>query len=246
MLATALAPTARIISNREFSLIYTLKVQGAWSGGCKRPVEMGGAVFVVVALTPYGGWHKEAKEWTDRVAHTGDKVPHDAWDERFEHPARTWASASHRAFTLQATGVAMANATYILSITVFRHHSCNRTASNTTYTTHTHITHYNTHTHTTLPAGDARCTAPRVAPHAAPCANPIHTWGLCWGRAAATHCCGPATASAPYLTGHRPSLRCLSLPRQRLLTETTGVGGRHPPCQRRRGMTHSKTPLQQY
>ena len=41
----------------------------------------------------------------------GDKVPHDAWDERFEHPARTWASASHRAFTLQATGVAMANAT---------------------------------------------------------------------------------------------------------------------------------------
>ena len=47
-----------------------------------------------------------------RVAHTGDKVPHCAWDERFEHPARMWASASHRAFTLQATGVAMANATY--------------------------------------------------------------------------------------------------------------------------------------
>ena len=42
--------------------------------------------------------HKEAKEWTDRVAHTGDKVPHDAWEERFEHPARTWASASHRNF----------------------------------------------------------------------------------------------------------------------------------------------------
>ena len=40
-------------------------------------------------------------------------TPHDAWDERFEHPARTWASASHRAFTLQATGVAMANATYM-------------------------------------------------------------------------------------------------------------------------------------
>ena len=40
-----------------------LKVQGAWSGGCKRPVEMGGGIFVVVALTPYGGWFKEAKEW---------------------------------------------------------------------------------------------------------------------------------------------------------------------------------------
>jgi hypothetical protein len=30
--------------------------------GCKRPMEMGGAIFVVVALTPYGGWHKGAKE----------------------------------------------------------------------------------------------------------------------------------------------------------------------------------------
>ena len=39
-------------------------------------------------------------------------MPHDAWDERFKHPARTWASVSHRAFTLQATGVTMANATY--------------------------------------------------------------------------------------------------------------------------------------
>ena len=54
----------------------------------------------------------QAKEWMSRVAHTGDKVPHCAWDERFGHPARTWASASHRAFTLQATGVAMASATY--------------------------------------------------------------------------------------------------------------------------------------
>jgi hypothetical protein len=29
------------------------------------------------------------------------------------YPARTWASASHRAFTLQAMGVATANATYM-------------------------------------------------------------------------------------------------------------------------------------
>ena len=52
--------------------------------------------------------------WVQCRAHLiyTDKVPHCAWDERFEHPARTWASASHRAFTLQATGVAMANATY--------------------------------------------------------------------------------------------------------------------------------------
>ena len=35
-----------------------------------------------------------------------------SWDERFEHPARTWASASHRRFTLQSVAVAMAKSTY--------------------------------------------------------------------------------------------------------------------------------------
>ena len=89
-----------------------LKVEGAWSGGCKKPVEMGGAIFVPVALTPYGGWHKGAREWTSRTAHTGDSAAFYSWDERFEHPARTWASATHRAFTLQSVAVAMANATY--------------------------------------------------------------------------------------------------------------------------------------
>ena len=46
------------------------------------------------------------------ATHTGDKAVHHSWDERFEHPARTWASASHRSFTLQAVGVAMVNSTY--------------------------------------------------------------------------------------------------------------------------------------
>ena len=32
-----------------------LKVEGAWCGGCKKPVEMGGAIFVAVALSPFGG-----------------------------------------------------------------------------------------------------------------------------------------------------------------------------------------------
>ena len=27
------------------------KVQGVWSGGCKRSMEMGGGIFVLVALT---------------------------------------------------------------------------------------------------------------------------------------------------------------------------------------------------
>ena len=47
-----------------------------------------------VTLTPYGGWQRSG--WAG------------------EHPAMTWASALHRTFTLQATGVTMANARYEL------------------------------------------------------------------------------------------------------------------------------------
>jgi hypothetical protein len=89
-----------------------LLVEGAWSGGYKVPVELGGGIFVPVALTPFGGWHRGAKEWTRRTTHTGDGVEPYSWDERFEHPARTWASATHRLFTLQSVAVAMAEATY--------------------------------------------------------------------------------------------------------------------------------------
>jgi hypothetical protein len=35
-----------------------------------------------------------------------------SYDERFEHPARTWASSSHRKFTHAAVGIAMAAATF--------------------------------------------------------------------------------------------------------------------------------------
>ena len=35
-----------------------------------------------------------------------------SYDERFEHPARTWASSSHRKFTHAAVGIAMAVATF--------------------------------------------------------------------------------------------------------------------------------------
>ena len=31
---------------------------------------------------------------------------------RFDHPARTWASATHKQFSMQATAVAPVNATY--------------------------------------------------------------------------------------------------------------------------------------
>ena len=91
-------------------------MEGAWSGGYKKPVEMGGGIFVPVPLTPLAGWHKGAKEWTSRTTHTGDDASFYSWDERFEHPARTWASASHRMFTLQSVAVAMAKSTYVYMV----------------------------------------------------------------------------------------------------------------------------------
>ena len=87
-------------------------MEGAWNGGYKKPVAMGGGIFVPVALTPWGGWHRGGKEWTGRTAHSGDEAAYYSWDERFEHPVRTWASASHQSFTLQSVGIAMAKATY--------------------------------------------------------------------------------------------------------------------------------------
>ena len=53
-------------------------VQQAWSGGYTRACEVGGAIFVPMALTPYGGctggWHKEDKDlaesWTRKTTHS--------------------------------------------------------------------------------------------------------------------------------------------------------------------------------
>ena len=91
-------------------------VQQAWSGGYKHACEVGGAIFVPMALTPYGGWHREGKDseesWASRTTHTGDYAGYYEFDQRFEHPGRTWASATHRAFSFACVGAAMANETW--------------------------------------------------------------------------------------------------------------------------------------
>ena len=48
----------------------------------------------------------------DTVGHTGDEEEHSSFEERFDHPGKTWASATHRQFSLQAVAVATVNATY--------------------------------------------------------------------------------------------------------------------------------------
>ena len=52
-------------------------VQQAWSGRYKRVCEVGGAIFVAMVLTPYGGWHGEkdpAESWTCMTTHTRHTV----------------------------------------------------------------------------------------------------------------------------------------------------------------------------
>jgi hypothetical protein len=89
-------------------------VQQAHSGGYEHPIEVGGAVFTPLVLSPFGGWHGGCgnEQWTSRTTHTGDDAPFLSFDERFEHPARTWASSSHRKFTHAAVRIAMAAATF--------------------------------------------------------------------------------------------------------------------------------------
>ena len=46
------------------------------------------------------------------MGHSGDEEAHHSFQEQFEHPGKTWASVTHRQFSLQAVAVATVNATY--------------------------------------------------------------------------------------------------------------------------------------
>ena len=74
----------------------------------------GGGIFVPVALwrNRRGGLTQgvHGVDGEDGAVGTRRRATRYSWDERFEHPARTWASASHRSFTLQSVGIAMAKA----------------------------------------------------------------------------------------------------------------------------------------
>ena len=59
-----------------------------------------------------GGWRSPIGEVMDLVGHSGDEEAHHSFEERFEHPGKTWASVTHRQFSLQAVAVATVNATY--------------------------------------------------------------------------------------------------------------------------------------
>ena len=48
----------------------------------------------------------------NHVCHSGDGETHTGWGERFEHPTKTWACATHKQFTMQTVAVAIAKATW--------------------------------------------------------------------------------------------------------------------------------------
>ena len=112
------------------------------------------------------------------------------------HPLR-YALTPCAAMRRWGMGPVSPDGAYILSITIFRHHSCNRTASNTTCSTGFHTIHKQI---TRNMWTTKRVTAPRASPRAescaGPCATPFHTWGVARGPAG---CC--CTLWSPYLRG---------------------------------------------
>lgn len=89
-----------------------LKVESSYHSGYVKPLELGGALFMCVCLSYLGGWRSPIGEVMDTVGHTGDEEDDYSFEERFDHPGKTWASATHRQFSLQAVAVATVNATY--------------------------------------------------------------------------------------------------------------------------------------
>ena len=47
----------------------------------------------------YRGWRSQLGEYTERAGHTGDEESIYSHEARFEHPARTWASVTHKQFS---------------------------------------------------------------------------------------------------------------------------------------------------
>ena len=84
--AGALKPgdiTAREAQEARYDI--ALKVKISYHPGYVRPLELGGADFLCVCLSYFGGWRSPVSEVMSKVGHTGDGEPthsHDAVDVR--------------------------------------------------------------------------------------------------------------------------------------------------------------------
>ena len=67
------------------------------------PLKVKGVIYMQTVFTHYGGWHSGATGddgFLCHVCHTGDGETHTGWGERFEHPTKTRACATHKQFTM--------------------------------------------------------------------------------------------------------------------------------------------------
>ena len=66
-----------------------LKVESAYHSGYEKPLELGGAEFLCVCLSYFGGWRGTAKrDFFARLGHTGDEEASNSYAERFEKIGR--------------------------------------------------------------------------------------------------------------------------------------------------------------
>jgi hypothetical protein len=80
-----------------------------------------GVVYIILeymqtVFTHFGGWHSGVTGddgFLSHVCHSWDGESHTGWGERFEHPTKTWACATHKQFTMQMVAVAIVKATEV-------------------------------------------------------------------------------------------------------------------------------------
>ena len=100
--------TAREAQKARYDI--ALKVKSSYHPGYVRPLELGGAEFLCVCLSYFGGWCSPVGEVMPKVGHTGDNEPTHSHEERYG--SRTWGDSTHKQACLQAITVATANSTY--------------------------------------------------------------------------------------------------------------------------------------
>ena len=79
-----------------------------------RPLELifGGAEFLCICLSYFGGWRSPVGEVMPKVGHTGDGEPTHSHEERYGSKRRTWGDSTHKQACLQAITEATVNSTY--------------------------------------------------------------------------------------------------------------------------------------
>mgnify|MGYP000619109658 CR=1 FL=1 len=62
--------TAREAQDARYKIGLTL--ESSYHSGYEKPLELGGAVFLCVCLSYFGGWRSSVGDYTEMVGHTGD------------------------------------------------------------------------------------------------------------------------------------------------------------------------------